>query len=268
MKQRTMGWITVFLLFLVYGINYLDRVALSITAPLVQKDLGIDAAQMGIVFSSFFVGYALFNFVGGLASDKLGPKIVYVLAVGLWSIFCGLTAVAVGFASLLVLRVLFGMAEGPLCAGANKMVNNWMPRDIAATSMGLLSAGSPLGGAIAGPVIGLLAISFGWRPAFLIICAIGLVWCVAWMLLTANRPSESRFVSTLDEAEPARRGQGVAHTSRAVPDSAASLPLSAWLRQPLVIATAVAFFAYNYVLFFFLSWFPSYLVQAHHLNIR
>ncbi|MCP3722625.1 MFS transporter [Paraburkholderia sp. CNPSo 3272] len=268
MKQRTMGWITVFLLFLVYGINYLDRVALSITAPLVQKDLGIDAAQMGIVFSSFFVGYALFNFVGGLASDKLGPKIVYVLAVGLWSIFCGLTAVAVGFASLLVLRVLFGMAEGPLCAGANKMVNNWMPRDIAATSMGLLSAGSPLGGAIAGPVIGLLAISFGWRPAFWIICAIGLVWCVAWMLLTANRPSESRFVSTLDEAEPARRGQGVAHTSRAVPDSAASLPLSAWLRQPLVIATAVAFFAYNYVLFFFLSWFPSYLVQAHHLNIR
>ncbi|MEX3920173.1 MFS transporter [Paraburkholderia sp. BR10872] len=268
MKQRTMGWITVFLLFLVYGINYLDRVALSITAPLVQKDLGIDAAQMGIVFSSFFVGYALFNFVGGLASDKLGPKIVYVLAVGLWSIFCGLTAVAVGFASLLVLRVLFGMAEGPLCAGANKMVNNWMPRDIAATSMGLLSAGSPLGGAIAGPVIGLLAISFGWRPAFWIICAIGLVWCVAWMLLTANRPSESRFVSTLDEAEPERRGQGVAHTSRAVPDSAASLPLSAWLRQPLVIATAVAFFAYNYVLFFFLSWFPSYLVQAHHLNIR
>ncbi|WP_321895432.1 MFS transporter [Paraburkholderia heleia] len=268
MKQRTMGWVTVFLLFLVYGINYLDRVALSITAPLVQKDLGIDAAQMGIVFSSFFVGYALFNFVGGIASDRLGPKIVYVLAVGLWSIFCGLTAAAVGFASLLVLRVLFGMAEGPLCAGANKMVNNWMPRDIAATSMGLLSAGSPLGGAIAGPVIGLLAISFGWRPAFWIICAIGLVWCVAWMLLTADRPSESRFVSTLDEAEPARRGSNVAHTTHTVPESAAAAPLSTWLRQPLVIATAVAFFAYNYVLFFFLSWFPSYLVQAHHLNIR
>ena len=152
---------------------------------------------------------------------------------------------AVGFASLLVLRVLFGMAEGPLCAGANKMVNNWMPHDIAATSMGLLSAGSPLGGAIAGPVIGLLAISFGWRPAFWIICGIGLVWCVAWMLLTADRPSQSRFVSTLDEAEPARRRANVAHTPHTVPDSAASVPLSAWLRQPLVIAAAVAFFAYN-----------------------
>lgn len=271
MKQRTMGWMTVFLLFLVYGINYLDRVALSLTAPLIQKDLGIDAAQMGMVFSSFFVGYALFNFVGGLASDRLGPKVVYVLAVGLWSIFCGLTAVAVGFASLLVLRVLFGMAEGPLCAGANKMVNNWMPHDIAATSMGLLSAGSPLGGAIAGPIVGLLAMRFGWRPAFWIICAIGLVWVVAWMALTADRPAQSRFVTTLDETAPARRQAGTphaAHAGHAAHEGAASVPLSAWLRQPLVIAAAVAFFAYNYVLFFFLSWFPSYLVQVHHLNIR
>jgi MFS transporter, ACS family, hexuronate transporter len=268
MKQRTMGWITVFLLFLVYGINYLDRVALSLTAPLIQKDLGIDAAHMGVVFSSFFVGYALFNFLGGLASDRLGPKLVYVLAVGLWSLFCGMTALAVGFASLLVLRVLFGMAEGPLCAGANKMVNNWMPHDIAASAMGLLSAGSPLGGAIAGPIIGLLAISFGWRPAFWIICAIGLVWALVWLFVTTDKPGQSRFVTSLDAAAPTRRQAGAVTAPAAMGDHAANLPLLAWLRQPLIIAAAVAFFSYNYVLFFFLSWFPSYLVQAHHLNIK
>ncbi|PXW24973.1 MFS transporter [Paraburkholderia caballeronis] len=265
MKQRTMGWVTVFLLFLVYGINYLDRVALSLTAPLIQQDLGIDTAQMGIVFSSFFVGYALFNFLGGLASDRLGPKLVYILAVGLWSIFCGLTAVAVGFASLLVLRTLFGMAEGPLCAGANKMVNNWLPRDIAATAMGLLSAGSPLGGAIAGPIIGLLAISFGWRPAFWIICAVGLVWALIWFFVTSDAPARNRYVTSLDDTAPAAAGQ---HAAPAADPQAANLPLSAYLRQPLIIAAAVAFFSYNYVLFFFLSWFPSYLVQAHHLNIK
>ena len=85
MKQKSQAWFTVFLLFLVYGINYLDRVALSIVAPIVQTDLGIDATQMGLVFSTFFVGYALFNFIGGLASDRLGPKLVYVLSVGLYS---------------------------------------------------------------------------------------------------------------------------------------------------------------------------------------
>lgn len=79
---------------------------------MVQRDLGIDAAQMGIVFSTFFVGYALFNFIGGLASDRLGPKRVYVIAVGLWSIFCGMTAITIGFVSLLIVRLLFGMAEG------------------------------------------------------------------------------------------------------------------------------------------------------------
>ncbi len=265
MNQKTMGWITVFLLFIVYGINYLDRVALSIVAPMVQKDLGIDAAQMGVVFSTFFVGYALFNFIGGLASDRLGPKLVYVLAVGFWSIFCGMTAITVGFVSLLIVRLLFGMAEGPLCAAANKMVNNWLPRDSAATAMGLLSAGSPLGGALAGPIVGLLAAQFGWRPAFWIVCAIGLVWVVVWMITTTDRPAIPVNGAVNANTEGAHGG---ATPRNSGVTAALAQPLSAYIRQPRILATAVAFFSYNYVLFFFLSWFPSYLVNAHHLNIR
>ncbi|AKM04456.1 MFS transporter [Burkholderia pyrrocinia] len=259
MKQKSQAWFTVFLLFLVYGINYLDRVALSIVAPIVQTDLGIDAAQMGLVFSTFFVGYALFNFIGGLASDRLGPKLVYVLSVGLWSIFCGMTALTVGFVSLLIVRLLFGMAEGPLCSAANKMVNNWLPRDAAATAMGLLSAGSPLGGAIAGPIVGLLAAQFGWRPAFWIVCAIGLAWVVLWMVSTSDRP-----------AAPVNNAPDVPAAARSGDDdaSAPARTLSHYVRQPRILATAAAFFSYNYVLFFFLSWFPSYLVRAHHLNIK
>ena len=265
MKQKSQAWFTVFLLFLVYGINYLDRVALSIVAPIVQTDLGIDAAQMGLVFSTFFIGYALFNFIGGLASDRLGPKLVYVLSVGLWSVFCGMTALTVGFVSLLIVRLLFGMAEGPLCSAANKMVNNWLPRDGAATAMGLLSAGSPLGGAIAGPIVGLLAAQFGWRPAFWIVCAIGLAWVVVWMMSTSDRPA-----TPAGEASDARAAT-LATSPAHAPGAAAATPahtLSHYVRQPRIIATAAAFFSYNYVLFFFLSWFPSYLVRAHHLNIK
>jgi MFS family permease len=231
----------------------------------VQTDLGIDAAQMGLVFSTFFIGYALFNFIGGLASDRLGPKLVYVLSVGLWSVFCGMTALTVGFVSLLIVRLLFGMAEGPLCSAANKMVNNWLPRDGAATAMGLLSAGSPLGGAIAGPIVGLLAAQFGWRPAFWIVCAIGLAWVVVWMMSTSDRPATP--AGEASDARAATRAASPAHA----PAAAAATPahtLSHYVRQPRIIATAAAFFSYNYVLFFFLSWFPSYLVRAHHLNIK
>lgn len=78
MKRKTMGWLIVFLLFIVYMLNYMDRSALSITAPLIEKELGFNAAEMGMIFSAFFIGYALFNFIGGLLvagpAIKLGQK--------------------------------------------------------------------------------------------------------------------------------------------------------------------------------------------------
>ncbi|WP_336145836.1 MFS transporter [Klebsiella pneumoniae] len=82
------------------------------------------------------------------------------------------------------------MAEGPICASANKMINGWFPKKQAATAVGFLSAGSPLGGAVAGPIVGYLALAFGWRPAFMIIFAIGIVWMIAWFFIAANSPEK------------------------------------------------------------------------------
>lgn len=263
---RNLRWTIVLLLFLIYMINYLDRVALSITMPMIEKDLLINAEQFGFIFGSFFFGYALFNFVGGLAVDRWGPTLVMALAVGLWSIFCGMTAIATGFWSVLVLRVLFGMAEGPICASANKMINGWFPKKQAATAMGLLSAGSPLGGAVAGPIVGYLALAFGWRPAFMIICAIGLVWILFWWLFAADNPARSKRLGE-EERRLAMQVDNEPHSSE---EELANVPhgLGYYLRQPIILVTAFAFFCYNYILFFFLSWFPAYLVQAHGLNIK
>ena len=120
-------WQLVFLLFLAGVVNYLDRSALSVAAPLVTQDLSLTPADLGLIFSSFFFGYAIFNFIGGWASDKLGGKRVFTLAMGVWSAFCALTAAATGFVSLLVIRVFFGVGEGPLSSTINKVVNNWFP---------------------------------------------------------------------------------------------------------------------------------------------
>lgn len=263
---KNLRWTLVLLLFLVYMINYLDRVALSLTVPLVEKDLVINAEQFGMIFGSFFFGYALFNFVGGLATDKYGPKMVLAVAVGAWSIFCGMTALATGFWSLLILRVLFGMAEGPICASANKAINGWFPKKQAATAMGLLSAGSPLGGAVAGPIIGYLAIAYGWRPAFIIVCCIGLAWMTIWLFFAADTPAKSKLVTA---KERALIDQMKAESPNDDADlSQTSHTFGYYLRQPVILVTAFAFFCYNYILFFFLSWFPAYLVQAHGLDIK
>ncbi|WP_413736790.1 MFS transporter [Sodalis sp. RH21] len=264
--SKNLRWAIVFLLALVYMINYLDRVALSITVPMIEKDLTLNAEQFGIIFGSFFFGYAIFNFIGGLAVDKFGPTAVMAAAVGLWSIFCGMTAIATGFYSMLILRILFGMAEGPICSSANKMINGWFPKKQAATAMGLLSAGSPLGGAVAGPIVGYLALAFGWRPAFMIIGAIGIVWMGIWLFAVADNPAKSKRVSA---EEKALIEQLKVETHSAEEELAqAKHGLGFYLRQPIILATAFAFFCYNYILFFFLSWFPSYLVQAHGLNIK
>ncbi|HDJ1439385.1 TPA: MFS transporter [Serratia rubidaea] len=263
---KNLRWTLVLLLFLVYMINYLDRVALSITVPMIEQDLLLNAEQFGIIFGSFFFGYAIFNFVGGLAVDRFGPTLVMGLAVGLWSIFCGMTAFANGFYSMLILRVLFGMAEGPICASANKMINGWFPKKQAATAMGLLSAGSPLGGAVAGPIVGYLALAFGWRPAFLIICSVGIVWMLVWFFIAADSPEKSKRVSEEERALVNAQKATAHHPEEAL--SADAHGLGYYLKQPIILATAFAFFCYNYILFFFLSWFPAYLVQAHGLNIK
>ena len=121
---KRVRWLMVFLLFLAGMINYLDRSALSVAAPLLTKDLGLDPAQLGIVFSSFFFGYALFCFVGGWAADRFGPKRVFIVSMTVWSVFCGLTAAATGLVSLLLIRVVFGMGEGPFSSTVNKLVSN------------------------------------------------------------------------------------------------------------------------------------------------
>jgi MFS family permease len=227
-------------------INYMDRSAVSVAAPLLMQDLKLDAAQLGIIFSAFFAGYALFNFIGGYAADVLGPKRVFTLAMTVWSGFCGLTAAATGFVSLLFVRTVFGFGEGPFAAAANKMVRNWFPRDQIATAIGLANGGTPIGGALAGPIAGWLAVKYGWRTSFVALAGIGFLWTLFWIPAVRERPTTS---FTAGDNEPTPK-------------------LSSYLKQPGVIATGIAFFGYSYILYFFLAWFPSYLTISRHLNIH
>jgi len=253
-------WFIVLLLFIGGGISYLDRAALSIAAPLIAEDLQLDPSQLGIVFSSFFFGYALFCFVGGYASDRIGPKNVFTLAMTVWSVFCGLTAAATGVVSLLIIRVIFGMGEGPFSSTANKLVSNWFPRDEQASAVGVANAGQPIGAALAGPVVGSIAVAAGWRLSFIVIAVIGLLWTLGWVLLATDRPEQHRWL-------PAEEKAKLAQTQREAPTQTA-LPLSAYLRRPAILATAFAFFGYAYILYFFLSWFPSYLTMVQHLSVQ
>jgi ACS family hexuronate transporter-like MFS transporter len=253
--ENRFGWVMVVMLFVAGGISFLDRAALSIVAPMIVRDLNLTASNLGVIFSAFFVGYSLMCFLGGMAADRFGPKRVLLCAMVLWSLFCGLTAVSTTFISLLVIRILFGMAEGPFLSNANKIIGNWIPTGRRAMAISIAQSGTTLGGAIAGPIVGVIALSYGWKVSFVAIAAIGLLWVMGWFLIARDAPA-ARLVAVPESPETPRCAETDARS------------LGSYLRQPAVLAIAFAFFGFGYLLYFFLSWFPSYLMMERHLSIK
>ncbi|WP_272674122.1 MULTISPECIES: MFS transporter [unclassified Providencia] len=261
---KKIRWNLVLFISLGGMINYMDRSAFAIAAPVFSKDLNLTPSEMGILFSSFSIGYALFNFIGGYASDKYGPKKVFAVSMALWSIFCGMIGVTVGFISMLIIRTLFGAAEGPFAATLNKMVNNWFPKKEVATAIGIATAGNPIGGAIAGPIMGILIITTGWRVAFFILAAIGFIWLIGWLKIAKDKPEQHKKISK-EELEYILSDDNNVESKTT---NTISKPLSFYIKSPTILATTLAFFSLNYILFFFLSWFPSYLSNVQNLSIK
>lgn len=246
-------WLIVSLLFTGGAISYLDRAALSVAAPLIAKALDLDAAHLGIVFSVFFLGYAPMSFIGGAAADRFGARRVLLVAMTIWSIACGATAIATTLTALIVIRLIFGMGEGPFCATAVKMISRHFAPDRQASAIGLAYAGQPLGAALAGPIVGLVATLYGWRTSFVVIACLGLAWVLLWFLFASE-----------GKAAPVP----VAKQIPTFGESNDRVGLLRTLLHRSIVATCIAFFSYAYVLYFFLSWFPTYLVRNYHLSLQ
>jgi len=255
-------WQIILLIFMASFINYMDRTAFSVAAPFITQEYGLTPAQLGILFSGFFMGYAVFNFVGGYFSDIYGPRKVFSVSMSIWSVFCGLIAAAYSFVSLFIVRVCFGIGEGPISATTSKVVSSWFPAKERSSAMGIASSGTPLGAAVAGPIVGIIALYFSWKASFIIMAIIGLIWAMFWWRIARDLPSEDPRISQ-EELNEINQGKMMANSI----SSDSKLPLSYFLKQRTILLTALAFFAYNYNLFFFLTWFPSYLTMAKGLSI-
>ena len=253
------------LLFFAGILNYLDRAALSVMAPLIKSDLHINDAEMGILFSCFFIGYCAFCFLGGWAADRFGPRRVYAWAAGVWSLFCGATALVTGFTHLLIVRMLFGIGEGPMGTTTNKSIANWFPKKETGRAVGFTNAGQPLGAAIAAPVVGLVGLHYGWRIAFIVIALLGFVWVACWLWLFRDKPEDHPRVGPAERELISR--QRPATEAAAAPQQDRH-SLWRYVFSLPVLGVASAFFCFNYIQYFFLSWLPSYLTDFQHLDIK
>lgn len=242
---------------LMYFIFYVDRVNLSTAAPVIQKDLGLTATQLGIAFSAFAYPYAFFQIAGGWLGDRIGPRIALsacALLVGLSTIATGLAG---GLASLFLARLALGIGEGPAFPTATRALANWLRPDQRALAQGITHAFSRFGNALTPPLIAAIIIAFDWRTSFYVLGAASVLWALAWAFYFRNDPRTHPGVrpEDLEGLPPAT----VAATRRSVPWG----PL---LKRMMPVT--LTDFCYGWILWLYLNWLPSFFLHEYRLDLK
>lgn len=239
---------------------YVDRIAISAAKSPVTQEFHITDTAFGWILSAFALGYALFQAPAGAIVDRYGPRLVIAGIVALWSIFTGLTGLAWGFVSLLVFRFLFGVAEAGAFPGCAAAIYRWLPPGERALAQGINLSGSRLGAAFALPVVAWLLTTLGWRMAFIVLGALGVLWAIAWYLWFRDSPAEHRAISReeLEYIQARQREQQTVVTERPQPGVL-------WRSRNLWLLMG-QYFASNFTFFFALTWMFPYLQRRFEMS--
>ncbi|HUQ92530.1 MAG TPA: MFS transporter [Bryobacteraceae bacterium] len=241
-------------------ITYFDRVCIAVAAPLIQSDLALSQYEMGWVFTMFYLAYAIFEIPASWAGDHWGQRRTLARIVGGWSLFTMLTGMVRGYASLLVIRFLFGAAESGAFPTLSRALARWFPPYERSFANGLMWMGARLGGAIS-PPLAVMAIAWvGWRGTFFIFGAVGLVWVAVCALWYRDDPANHPRVNAV-ELQKIRAGAAPARPG---------VQTLAWKKllfnRDLLILCAT-YFASGFGFQFFVTWLPTYLTTEHGLTL-
>jgi len=245
-------------------INYLDRTVLGIAAPTMTKELGIDAAVMGLVFSAFSWTYALAQIPGGVFLDRFGSKVTYFLALTFWSLFTLLQGFAVGLKSLLLFRFGLGISEAPCFPVNSRVVATWFPQDERARATGIYTVGEYLGLACFAPALFWIMGNFGWRALFIAVGVLGITFAIVWWLFY-REPHESKTVNQA-ELDYIAAGGGLEPAGGQQTLAFSWSNVGQLLKRRQIAGACLGQFAGNTTLVFFLTWFPTYLATERHMG--
>lgn len=250
------------MLFITVVINYLDRSNLSIVMPALREEFGLSTVQQGMLLSAFGWTYAAMQIPGGWLVDRIAPRWLYAGALILWSGATLLMGFVSSFAALIVLRLCVGAFEAPAYPINNRVVTAWFPERERATAIGFYTSGQFVGLAFLTPVLAWLQLHYGWQSVFVITGLAGIVWGVAWWMVYR----EPRQFRGANAAEVALIGAGGGVVDLASQASSVRQPvhwadLGAVLSNRKLWGVYLGQFCLSSTLWFFLTWFPTYLVK-------
>ena len=246
-RDSKLRWWICGMLFAAIVITYIDRQIFGILAVDMQRDIGWSELEYGRIVIAFQISYALTFAVSGMIIDRIGTRLGYTLAMAWWSIaemVHALVRTAVQFGAV---RFIVGFGEGATFPAAIKGIAEWFPKRESGLATGILNAGPTVGAIIAPIVIPLIALRFGWRGAFVLTGALGLIWLVGWLVLY-RQPDAAKKTLSMAAADQAL-GKGIS-----------------WLRvlacrQTWAYATGKALA--DPAWFFYLYWLPKFLARDH-----
>lgn len=229
------------LLVLSVAINYIDRGNLSIAAPMLERELGLSATQLGVLLSAFFWTYAGFQLVSGWLVDRYDERALLAGGFAIWSLATAATGLVTGFTALIALRLVLGAGESVAYPCYSKILAT-VEEHRRGLPNAMIDAGTKFGPALGTLAGGVLMARYGWRPFFTVLGIGSLIWLPLWL-----------------RWQPARAGEGV---------PAAAVPtVGEIIRQPAAWASVTGHFCGNYFWYFLLTWLPFYLVRARDFSL-
>jgi ACS family hexuronate transporter-like MFS transporter len=262
-KLRGLRWWIVGLIFFATLINYIDRLTISVLAPVITTDLHLTNTEFGGIVFWFLLAYTISQGLSGKLYDRVGTKKGFVYSILLWSVAAMSHALARGLASLSVFRFVLGLGEAGNWPGAAKTVAEWFPIRERAFGMAIFNSGAALGSVIAPPLIVWLSLNYGWRTTFIATGSLGFVWLIFWVLCYQT-PERHKWLRD-EERQMIRAGQ---QTAPAAGESAGKqLGWFQLLRYRQVWAIVLSRFLTDPVWWLYITWLPKYLADARGFSL-
>jgi ACS family hexuronate transporter-like MFS transporter len=261
-KLRGLRWYIIGLLFLATVSNYLDRQTINVLSPLLIRELGMDKIEFSWIAAVFLGAYTIGMTFWGRLHDRIGLFAGLTICIAAWSLVASLHALAAGFASLLALRFLLGLAEAGNWPAAGKITAEWFPAHERAFALGIFANGSGIGAMVAPPIIVFVQQRYGWQATFLLTGLGGFLWLFAWLAL--YRPPARHPWVTPEELALIRQPA----TGPAVPAEAPPPRFRELLRHRQTWAVVVARFIADPIWWIYLVWLPQYLFEARGFDLK
>lgn len=265
------------MLFLASTVNYADRATLSIAGTPIATELGLDPVAMGYVFSAFGWAYVLGQLPGGWLLDRFGSKLIYGLSLFGWSVFTllqgfvghlGVSTTAV-VVMLFLLRLFLGLAEAPSFPANGRIVAAWFPKTERGTASAIFNSSQYFALVLFSPIMGSIVHHFGWPHVFWFMGAVGIVLAVVWFRVI-HTPTQHPRISPA-ELDYIQQGGGLVSLDQKKDAKTTAGPtwryLGALLRNRMLLGIYIGQYCITTLTYFFLTWFPVYLVQERGMSI-